>query len=593
MPDASMTEASTPTLHLIGDSRALGRVVSALADQHIVGVHLEAQGPDPRTDRAETLYIATPGTVYGVDLQAVRDLSPLLPLITDGKRLKVFHHGKHTLSFLGILLGWTGALGSLSPSLFDTYIASQLLDLNAAGHSVEDLVEQHFPSGLPRPKLAGESPLLSPGVLQGAARAAALLPLREVLRPRLIEWDMVRVGKLEFDLVPAVADMELAGISIDMDRWQKVWAPYRARRSALAEKLAHLLGDREQQSLFGAPRFNPDSHQETLEALRRLGLPVTNTGESHLRPSAQRHPAVRTLLEYRDVAKLIDSCGDLFPRFVHPQTGRVHARYNQIGARTGRMSCHDPNIQQVPREPEIRACFRAEPGNVLIVADYSQVELRVAAALSGDPRMLAAYRRGEDLHKLTASLISSIPVDRVGKEQRQAAKAVNFGLLYAMGAAGLARYAATQYGVHMTTQQAEAFRRRFFAAYTGIRQWHDAARRLLAQAAHGSVEVRSVAGRRYLFNAEARLSTLLNAPVQGSAADIMKRAMVRLHYALAPLHGRIVAVVHDELLVEVPQVAAAEAASLVRAHMEAAGNEFFPSVPFAVEADVRTAWGGD
>ena len=145
----------------------------------------------------------------------------------------------------------------------------------------------------------------------------------------------------------------------------------------------------------------------------------------------------------------------------------------------------------------------------------------------------------------------------------------------------------------MTTQQAEAFRRRFFAAYTGIRQWHDAARRLLAQAAHGSVEVRSVAGRRYLFNAEARLSTLLNAPVQGSAADIMKRAMVRLHYALAPLHGRIVAVVHDELLVEVPQVAAAEAASLVRAHMEAAGNEFFPSVPFAVEADVRTAWGGD
>lgn len=591
MPDLSVAEPTAPRLHVIGEGRALSRLAATLGDVRVLGVHLETHGSDPRRDKPQTLYLTTSQAVYAVDVQAVRDLTPLVPLLADGRRLKVFHHGKQTLAFLGHYLGYSAPLGSLSPSLFDTYIASQLLDPGATGHSLEQLVARQFPGGLPRPEPAHDSPLLTPRVFQGAIQAAALLALRKVLRPQLVEADMVRVGKLEFDLVPVIADMELAGIYVDMERWHEVWTPYRARRRALAEELAHLLGSHRQQSLFGAPQFNPDSQQETLEALQRLGLPVTNTGESHLRRYADEYPAVRALLEYRTVAKLIDACGDLFPKFIHPQTGRIHAVYHQIGARTGRMSCQEPNIQQVPREPRIRACFRAAPGHTLIVADYSQVELRVAAALSGDSRMLEAYRKNEDLHRLTASLVSSVPVAQVSSADRQAAKAVNFGLLYAMGAPGLAKYARSQYGVEMTLEQAEAFRHRFFAAYTGIRRWHDGARRLLSQARQRPIEVRSVAGRRYVFSAEARLSALLNAPVQGSAADIMKRAMVRLHHALGPLHGRIIGVVHDELLVEAPQVAATEAAHIVRTHMAAAGNEFFPGVPFVAEAEVRDAWG--
>lgn len=591
MGDPSMAKWTPPRLRIISNSRDLGRLVSALTNVRIFGVHLETQGPDPRQDRAETLYVTTPETVYAIALSTVGDLSQLLPLLTDGKRLKVFHYGKQSLAFLGHRLGCEGRLGSLSPSLFDTYIAGQLLDPGTAGRTIEELARSYLSRGLTLPEPVDENVLLTPRLLQGAARAAALLPLRDVLRPQLIAADMVRVGKVEFDLVPVVADMELAGIYIDMERWQHIWTPYRTRRKELTEQLAHMLGSGQQQSLFGAPQFNPDSHQETLQALQRLGLPITNTGESHLRRYADAYPEVRALLEYRTVAKLIDACGDLFPRFIHPETGRIHATYHQIGARTGRMSCQEPNIQQVPRDPKIRACFRAEPGNVLIVADYSQVELRVAAALAHDPRMLAAYRKNIDLHRLTASLVSSIPLAQVGERERQAAKAVNFGLLYAMGTSGLARYAQSQYGVEMTQEQAEDFRRRFFAAYTGIRQWHEAARRQLAQAGQEQFEVRSVAGRRYVFDSEARLSALLNAPVQGSAADIMKRAMVRLHHALVPFHGRIIGVVHDELLVEVPQVAADEAASAVRTHMEAAGSEFFPSVPFVVDVDIRPAWG--
>ena len=158
---------------------------------------------------------------------------------------------------------------------------------------------------------------------------------------------------------------------------------------------------------------------------------------------------------------------------MNPHTGRIHAEYNQLGADTGRFSCRNPSLQNIPKDKSFRSCFVAAPGNVLIRADYSQIELRIAAEITGDNKMIEAFTNGDDLHRLTASIFSKKPIDQIKKEERQAAKAVNFGLIYAMGAETLMNYAKNNYGVSLTLDQAENFRNQYFAEYRGIKRWHD------------------------------------------------------------------------------------------------------------------------
>lgn len=588
MAPAPQPSAAFAGGRIVRSADALAQLQQELQRTHLFALDVRTAGADPLTDPILAVDIATPQAGYTVDVQAVSELGWLVPLLQDPERLKVLHDGKRVLRFLAEHLGYKRPFGTLCRTLFDTYIAARLLGEDTA-HDVASLVRRHLDEDLQR-RLGAV--FETHGAAGGAAAVApALLPLRRVLREQLIRAGMVSVAKLEFDLVPVMADMEHAGIYLNLEAWERTWEPIRRDRARLAEAVRRSLGARMEPTLFGGAAFNPDSPQQTLEALRRLGLDLPHTGESLLKEYAGAYPEVRDLLAYRTVAKLCSSCGDLLPQYVHPKTGRIHAHYEQIGARTGRMSCSDPNIQQVPRQKAIRACFQAEPGNMLVTADYSQIELRVAAALAQDPRMIEAYRSGQDLHRLTASLITHTPLEQVDGAARQAAKAVNFGLLYAMGAQGLAKYARTQYGVALSLEQAEAFRNRFFAAYTGLRRWHEAAKQRLAQARHAPAEVRSVAGRRYLFTAESNLAAFLNAPVQGSAADVMKRAMVRVHEALFAVPGaRIVGVVHDELLVEAPQEEAERVAAAVRAEMEAAAAEFFPDVPFVAEAQVVPGW---
>lgn len=574
-------------VHPVETSAALDRCLKHLATVNILAVHTEGEAPGPRDTRLDRIYLATDDEVYVIEVASVPHLRPVLELLQDHRRLKVFHDAKRSLHLLAEHFGVDEPLGPGEPLLFDTLLATQLLESTGNHFTASDLLERF---GIASPTVREPSDTFT-DFRSGDTHLAASLPLlRRILRERLITANLVRVAKLEFDLVPVMAAMERHGIYLNLEAWSKVWASYYARRDELSEELNRTLGRYMEPSLFGTAVFNPDSQPQVLEALHRLGLRLPNTGEQILRTYADQYPEVRSLLAYRTVAKLISSCGELFPRYVHPDTGRIHARYHQIGARTGRMSCSEPNMQQVPRIAAIRACFQAPAENVLITADYSQIELRVAAALSGDERMLRAYGAKEDLHRLTASLISNTPISKVSTEQRQAAKAVNFGLLYAMGAPGLARYAEAQYGVRLSVEQAEAFRQRFFQAYSGLRRWHDAARDLLQRTQGEAVEVRSAAGRRYVFGPGDRLTSLLNSPVQGSAADIMKRAMYRVHHALRPLRGRIIGVIHDELLVEVPEAYGKEAAEVVQKEMEAAGAEFFPSVPFEVDVDVVPSW---
>lgn len=328
---------------------------------------------------------------------------------------------------------------------------------------------------------------------------------------------------------------------------------------------------------------NFDSNAYVLRLLRENGIPVMSTSHYSLAPY-QKQPLVKALTDYRKYAKLLSGFLHPLPAQIHPVTGRLHPRYGQIGAYSGRMCCWGPNIQQIPRESRFRGCFTAPKGRKLVLADYSQIELRVAAQISGDVRMKNAYANGEDLHRLTASLISDITTEEVTPEQRQAAKAVNFGLIFGMGAAGLRQYAAQSYGVDMTLEEAKKFRDSFFRAYAGISWWHHDLKTGIFQ------EGRTLTGRKFLFTPRSGVAILANTPVQGTAADILKRALGLLFPKIAGRDWKIVGIIHDEILLEVPETEAPEAAVSLKMAMENAGKDILPSVPCAAEARAADSW---
>jgi DNA polymerase-1 len=260
-----------------------------------------------------------------------------------------------------------------------------------------------------------------------------------------------------------------------------------------------------------------------------------------------------------------------------------------MGTATGRFSSKEPNLQNIGRG-ELREAFTAPDGRALVVADYSQIELRAAAAIAGEPRMIDAYKQGADLHRLTASVVLGKHEDDVTKDDRQTAKSCNFGLLYGQSAPGLVRYAATSYGVTLEDDQAQEIRRAFFRTYTRLRQWHGTRRNI---AAEGITETRTRLGRRRLIPKTAteweRFTALVNTPVQGGTADGMKRAIVLVTDRL-PADARIVSTVHDELVVECREQDVDPVRSILNESMTEAMAALFPEVPVEVDANPCTTW---
>jgi DNA polymerase-1 len=307
-----------------------------------------------------------------------------------------------------------------------------------------------------------------------------------------------------------------------------------------------------------------------------------------------KHPVVDQLLEFRELSKLVSTYLDAMPLQINPRTGRVHTSFNQTGTVTGRLASSDPNLQNIPTRTEtghqVRKGFIASPGQVLLSVDYSQIELRIVAHMSGDQAMLDAFRAGQDIHVTTAAAIYDVPLDQVSKEQRRHAKAINFGLIYGMSAFGLAA------GTDLTLAEAENFVRDYFIHFPRVKEYLDGIRRLAAQ--QGYVE--TLLGRRRYFpnlknppTAQIRVREereAINAPIQGTAADILKIAMIRLPSALskAGLEACLLLQVHDELLLECPKNELKETGHVVREVME---NAYQLSIPLLADAAWGTNWG--
>jgi DNA polymerase I-like protein with 3'-5' exonuclease and polymerase domains len=273
---------------------------------------------------------------------------------------------------------------------------------------------------------------------------------------------------------------------------------------------------------------------------------------------------------------------------INPITGRLHPDFRQIGATGGRMSCSDPNLQQVPNTPEYRACFRAPTGRKLVIADYSQIEIRILADWSQDTSLVKALLSGEDLHRVTASQMFGVKLEEVTKEQRAAAKQLNYGIMYGLGAPGLAAR------VNCTMSEAEEMLRKYFATYSGMAAWlNEAADRAIMDR-----ENRTRSGRLIHFDFDPQDRTQVaamqrlgkNSPIQGSCADIIKRALALLYDALKSLDAKIVNCIHDEIVVEVVESQAAECSTIVEHEMVAAAREFIRSIPVSVDTVISDAW---
>ena len=436
---------------------------------------------------------------------------------------------------------------------------------------------------------------MSEAQLEYAARdAAILLPLREKLIERLKADSLIKCAQLEFECVMPVADIELTGFYMHKDRWLEQLAIVEKRRTELAEELQEILAEESSQgSLFGGPQrddINLDSHQQLTQALQRLGITVPDSTRNwKLQPLAVQYPVIAQLLEYRTVQKALTSYGQNMIELINPATGRLHADFRQIGAPTGRFSCTNPNIQQVPHALEYRRCFSGHPeGRKLIIADYSQIELRILAEFSGDEGFMEAFNSGSDLHRVTAAQVFNVALDQVTREQRDFAKRLNFGVVYGIGAQRFSMMT----GLSVT--EAENVLRRYFATYRKL----DTYLRESANRAVSDKQARTASGRlvRFNFDPSDRQQVSMtqrngkNAPIQGTSADILKRALRLLNDELRTTSAKIVNIIHDEIVVEVDESESKDVARKVERAMCTAGEEYVQTVPVKVEFQIAREW---
>ena len=578
----------------------LRRAIETLSSQPALGLDTETTDLDPLTSRLRLIQLAAPDKVFIVDLDAFRNgdfskseaLAPLRRLLADPRPIKIAHNAKFDAKFikhnLGVDLG----------GLFDTLLASQLVSAGdiEERHGLEAVANRYLNEAVDKTeRLSNWEFELSEAQLEYAARdAAVLLPLREKLIERLRAESLVRVAQLEFECVMTVVDIELAGFYMHKDRWLDQLGVVEKRRTELAEQLQQVLAEESSQgSLFGGTQredINLDSHQQLTQALNRLGIPVPDSTRNwKMQPLAAQYPVIATLLEYRTVQKALTSYGENMIELINPVTHRLHADFRQIGAPTGRFACTNPNIQQVPHAVEYRRCFSGHPeGRKLVIADYSQIELRILAEFSGDRGFSDAFNSGADLHRVTASQVFNTSLDQVTKEQRDFAKRLNFGVVYGIGAQRFALMTG------VTTPEAENVLRRYFGTYRGLDTY-------LKEAANRAVsdrQARTASGRlvrfRYDENDRQQISMTQrngkNTPIQGTSADILKRALKLLKEELAGTSSKIVNIIHDEIVVESDAGEAEAIAEKVERVMCAAGEEYLKSVPVKVETEIADEW---
>jgi len=546
----------------------------------------------------EAAYVPLAHSYPGVPEQLERErvLERLRPLLEDPERPKLGQNLKYDMS---VLANYGIELRGIA---FDTMLESYVTDSTATRHDMDSLAKKYLDwntikyedvAGKGTKQLRFDQVPLEQAVPYAAEDADVTLRLHRQLWPALErEAALARLFReIEMPLVPVLSRMERTGVRVDT-------AMLARQSKELAQRL-HQLEQRAHEQ--GGGRFNLGSPKQIGEILfDRLGLPVKNrtptgapsTAEAVLQELAEEFELPRLILEHRGLSKLKSTYTDRLPAQVSPRTGRVHTSYHQAVAATGRLSSSDPNLQNIPVRSEegrrIRQAFIPAEGYRIVAADYSQIELRIMAHLSGDPGLVQAFAAGEDIHRATAAEVFGLPLGEVSGEQRRAAKAINFGLIYGMSAFGLARQLGIERGA------AQDYVDRYFRRYPGVRAFMEHIRTSARE--RGYVE--TVFGRRLYLpeigsrNSQRRAAaerTAINAPMQGTASDIIKIAMRSVDDWIQRERPevRMIMQVHDELVFEVGQAALEPVCEEIRRRMQSAAEL---RVPLLVDVGVGDNW---
>jgi DNA polymerase-1 len=553
----------------------------ALAGAELVAVDTETTGLNPRKDRLRLLSLAVGGETVLVDCFAV-DATPLWPSLA-GKAL-VLHNAGFDLGFL-VRLGFTPA-----GPVHDTMHLAQLLAAGTGDRcTLAACVERELGQTLDKAaQMSDWSGELTPAQLAYAARDVDVLaPLYEALAVKIEAACLAEVARLERRCLPAVVWLAGNGVAFDRPAWEAL--------AGAAENDA--AATRAELDAAASPRpdgdegpWNWNSPVQVKAAFGLAGVEMDNTRDETL--ADVDHPLAALLRRHRLAGKRASTYGAAWLKHV-AEDGRVYCDWRQTGARTGRMAAGNPNLQNLPRGAH-RRCFVAPPGRVLVKADYSQIELRIAAKVANETAMIKAFRRGDDLHELTARLVTG--KKKVSKQDRQLAKPINFGLIYGLGAEALRKKARTDYGVNLSLEDARRYRDAFFAAWPGIAAWHarvnkERWRRLMGHTLPS--ETRTLTGRRVLVKPELWHGARANYVVQGTGGDGIKAALALLWERRADCPGAFpVLAVHDEIVVEADAGQADAAAAWLKAAMADAMAPLIDPVPVEVEVKVGTTWGG-
>lgn len=581
--------------HLVETKRDIEELKKKLKKADIIAFDTENDALGAREYPIVGISVSIPGAAYyvPVDRESVKEWRDILE---DETIKKTGHNLKYDMK----VLAQSGV--RLAGVVFDSMVASYLLHPAARQHSLDTLAVQelnHHP--IPLTDLIGsgkdqkrvsEVPVLD--LARYAAEDADLaLQLYEVLKQQLEQARLTRVmEELEVPLVAVLADMELAGVQVDTRQLARLQKKVAQRLLQLREKIWKAAGE----------EFNINSTQQLREVLfTKLKLPTVNiartqsgfsTAASELDKLSGLHPIIDMMSEYRELSKLQNTYIEVLPQLVDEQTGRIYAEFNQTIAATGRLSSANPNLQNIPARTElgqeIRAAFVAPKGSVLVKADYSQIELRLAAHLSHDEKMTAAFRAGEDIHAATAAWVYGVGLNKVTPEQRRAAKTLNFGVLYGMGANSFAR------GAGISVEEARAFIGRYREQYEGLAEFIEST---LEEARAVHVVTTMFGRKRQVPEIDSRAPGIraaaeraaFNFPLQGSAADILKKAMIELHTYLEKKfpEAKLVLTVHDELVVEAPEKDAKRVAQVMKKIMEGVTTL---DVPLLVDTAIGKNW---
>jgi DNA polymerase-1 len=533
-----------------------------------------APAPEPAARRVAISGAA--GAAIVVKLDSTSAAAKLRTILTNPtpKAIHDYKAAIHALAPLGI---------SLQGVAHDPMLYSYLLDPTYSSHRLADVALRRF--NLKLSQLQTNNGLAEAADVTGRLTTALREDVKQAGLTKLYE-------EIDLPLVPVLARMEQAGVKIDTAALAKMSTELERESTAKAKEIHELAGT----------EFNISSPKQLADVLfNRLNLPkpvkygrgrVTSTAVDVLEALAEEHPIARKVLDYRQLTKLKSTYVDTLPALINPVTGRLHTTFYQAGTATGRLSSANPNLQNIPIRTElgrgIRAAFIAEPGHVLLTADYSQIELRLLAHFSHDPLLVEAFQRGDDVHTLTASQVFGVPPLMVTPDHRRQAKVVNFGIVYGLSAFGLSQ------NLGIETAEAKLFIANYFEQYKGVRAFIDktldeARRDLKVRTLHGRIRpIPDINSKNFTQRGFAE-RTAVNTPLQGTAADLIKVAMIRIDKILQErgLKSRMTLQVHDELVFEVPEKEVETMQSLVREQMEKV-HEL--AVPLLVEMEAGPNW---